>query len=177
MGLYPCAGDDEWCVITARDDADWRRLRAALGNPAWAADPALMTASGRGARRAEIDARLTAWTAARPPREVAAVLQRAGVPAGFMQRPDDYADDPHFQTRGLLRTFEQPGLPPRSIEHRPFRSERIPPPANPPAPDPGEHTREICAGLLGVDGDEVERLIVAGVLEEPQPAPALAPAS
>jgi crotonobetainyl-CoA:carnitine CoA-transferase CaiB-like acyl-CoA transferase len=176
-GLYPCAGDDEWCAITARDDADWWRLRAAPGNPTWAADPALVTASGRCARRAEIDAHLTAWTSARPPREVAAVLQGAGVPAGFMQRPDDYEDDPHFQARALLRTFEQPGLPPRSIEHRPFRSERIPPPANHPAPDPGEHTREICTGLLGIDGGEVDRLIVAGVLEEPLPAPATASAT
>ena len=36
-GVYPCAGDDEWCVVTVRDDDDWRRLRGALGDPEWAA--------------------------------------------------------------------------------------------------------------------------------------------
>ena len=30
-GVYPCAGDDEWCVISIRDDADWMALTAAMG--------------------------------------------------------------------------------------------------------------------------------------------------
>ena len=29
-GVYPCA-DDEWCVVTARDDTDWRALAEVLG--------------------------------------------------------------------------------------------------------------------------------------------------
>ena len=84
-----------------------------------------------------------------------------------MQRPDEYEDDPQFGARDFLRTFEQPGLAPLRIEHAPFRSERIPAPANPPAPEPGEHTREICTSLIGMDDDEVEQLLVAGALEEP----------
>ncbi|RNJ72362.1 MAG: hypothetical protein EB832_03965, partial [Thaumarchaeota archaeon S14] len=33
-GAYPCAGDDQWCVICVRGDGDWRALRGALGDPA-----------------------------------------------------------------------------------------------------------------------------------------------
>jgi crotonobetainyl-CoA:carnitine CoA-transferase CaiB-like acyl-CoA transferase len=170
-GLYPCAGDDEWCVVTVRDDDDWRRLREALQDPAWAADGALATAGGRVAQRREIDAQLSSWTRARAPREIAAALQRAGVPAGFMQRPEEYEDDPQFQARDFLRMFEQPGLGPRPVEHAPFRSESIPPPENRPAPEPGEHTREICAELLGLDDGAVDELLAAGAIEEPQAAP------
>ena len=170
-GLYPCAGEDEWCAVTVRDDEDWRRLRAAIGDPGWAADDAFARAAGRAAGRSEIDARLSAWTRTRPPREVATLLQRAGVPAGFMQRPDEYERDPQFQAREFLRTFAQPGLAPLRIENAPFRSERTPVPASAPAPDAGAHTREICAQLLGMDDDAVDRLLEAGVLEEPQPAP------
>jgi len=170
-GVYPCAGDDEWCVVTVRDDDDWRRLRKALGDPDWAAGEDLATMTGRLARRAEIDEQLTAWTRERPPREVTAALQEAGVPAGFMQRADDYEDDPQLQARDFFRVFEQPGLTPMAIENAPFRSERIPAPANAPAPEPGEHTREICTGLLGVDADEVDRLLADGVLEEPVQRP------
>ena len=36
-GIYPCAGDDEWCVITVRDDEQWLALRRVLGEPEWAA--------------------------------------------------------------------------------------------------------------------------------------------
>ena len=36
-GVYPCAGDDEWCVITVRDDEQWLALRRAIGDPEWSA--------------------------------------------------------------------------------------------------------------------------------------------
>jgi crotonobetainyl-CoA:carnitine CoA-transferase CaiB-like acyl-CoA transferase len=154
-------------VVTVRDDDDWGRLRSALGDPDWAQGEDLATTAARLARRAEIDGRLTAWTRERPPREVTATLQAAGVPAGFMQRAPEYEDDPQLHARDFLRTFEQPGLEPLAIEHAPFRSELISAPANTPAPEPGEHTREICTGLLGMDPDDVDRLLASGVLEEP----------
>jgi crotonobetainyl-CoA:carnitine CoA-transferase CaiB-like acyl-CoA transferase len=166
-GVYPCAGDDEWCVVTVRDDDDWRRLRGALGDPDWAAGEDLATLTGRLARRAEIDEHLTAWTRERPPRAATATLQDAGVPAGFMQRAAEYEDDPQLLARDCFRVFEQPGLKPMVIENAPLRSERIPAPANTPAPEPGTHTREICLELLGMDADEVDRLVANGVLEEP----------
>jgi crotonobetainyl-CoA:carnitine CoA-transferase CaiB-like acyl-CoA transferase len=170
-GIYPCAGDDEWCVVTVRDDDDWRRLRSAVGDPEWAQGEDLATTTGRLVRRAEIDEHLTAWTRQRPPREVTATLQAAGVPAGFMQRSPEYEDDPQLQARDFLRTFEQPGLEPMAIEHAPFRSELIPAPADAPAPEPGQHTREICTGLLGMEPDDVDRLVASGVLEEPIGSP------
>jgi crotonobetainyl-CoA:carnitine CoA-transferase CaiB-like acyl-CoA transferase len=166
-GIYPCAGDDEWCAVTVRDDDDWRRLRTALGDPQWAADEGLATVTGRLARRAEIDEQLTTWTRERSPRHAAAILQAAGVPAGFMQRGSEYAHDPHLQARAFLRTFEQPGLEPIAIDNAPFRSERLPPPAEATAPEPGEHTRAICTELLGMDTDDVDRLVAIGALEEP----------
>jgi crotonobetainyl-CoA:carnitine CoA-transferase CaiB-like acyl-CoA transferase len=165
-GIYPCAGDDEWCVVTVRDDTDWRALRAALGDPLWAAAPELATVAGRVARRAQIDAGIAAWTAAHSPRAAAATLQRHGVPAGFMQRPDEYEHDPHLIARGFLRTFEQPGLEPMRIENRPFRSTRIAAPAHVPAPEPGEQTRQICGEVLGLDDYEIDRLVAIGALEE-----------
>ena len=166
-GVYPCAGDDEWCVVTVRDNDDWGRLRSALGDPAWAKGEDLATTPARLARRAEIDEHLTAWTRNRTPREVTAALQAVGVPAGFMQRAPEYEDDPQLQARDFLQTFEQPGLEPMAIEHAPFRSELNAAPAKTPAPEPGEHTREICTGLLGMDPDDVDRLLASGVLEEP----------
>ena len=100
-----------------------------------------------------------------------ATLQAAGVPAGFMQRPDEFEHDPQLQARDFLGMLEQPGLEPRAVDNAPFRSQRIPAPAKIPAPEPGEHTREICTGLLGLMTDEVDRLIASAVLEEPARSP------
>jgi crotonobetainyl-CoA:carnitine CoA-transferase CaiB-like acyl-CoA transferase len=53
------------------------------------------------------------------------------------------------------------------IENTPFRSERIPAPAQVHAPEPGEHTREICRELLGLGDDDIDRLVALEALEEP----------
>jgi crotonobetainyl-CoA:carnitine CoA-transferase CaiB-like acyl-CoA transferase len=164
-GVYPCAGDDEWCAITVRDDDDWRRLRAALGEPGWTTTSAYDGAPGRVAARAAIDAELSAWTRVRRPREVAELLQRGGVPAGHMQRVEQVREDPQLHARGFFRTFEQPGVGSLVVENGPFVARAIPDPPCEPAPRFGEQTRELCARLLGLAESEVERLLAAGVLE------------
>jgi crotonobetainyl-CoA:carnitine CoA-transferase CaiB-like acyl-CoA transferase len=166
-GVYPCAGEDEWCAITVRDDADWRALRAVLGEPAWAAAHDCEHAAGRVAARAELDARLAAWTRARPPHAVAETLQAAGVPAGQMQRVEQVREDPQLHARGFFRRLEQPGVGSLVLENGPFLSAELPEPPLAPAPRFGEHTRKLCTRLLGLAPAEVERLLAAGVLEAP----------
>src|SRR5262245_50148550 len=46
-GVFPCEGTQQWCAITVRDDADWKNLRAAMGEPAWARAAAYDSAQGR----------------------------------------------------------------------------------------------------------------------------------
>ena len=56
QNLYQAAGpdedgrDDSWVAIAVATDGQWKSLRTALGEPEWAADPALATAAGRVAR-------------------------------------------------------------------------------------------------------------------------------
>jgi len=167
-GVYPCAGDDEWCVVTVSDDADWERLCGALGNPAWMRSSAYATHEFRMENRDALDAHLAEWTSTQDPRGLMERLQAAGIAAGWMMRPpNDHADDPHFVERGLYRTLEQPGLGPILMEDGPFRSRGVLPVRVEPAPLHGQHTREICARVLGMGADEIEALVAAGVLEEP----------
>jgi crotonobetainyl-CoA:carnitine CoA-transferase CaiB-like acyl-CoA transferase len=169
-GVYRCAGDDEWCVITVRDDEQWLGLRRVLGDPEWAAG--FDTVSARVAGRELLDRRLSAWTQMLAPREVMDRLQAAGVPAAMMMRPDDHDDDPHLGSREVFTELDQPGLGVLRMENGPFRSRTIPPVRITPAPMHGEHTREICATLLGLTESEIEELLAAGVLEESRPVSA-----
>jgi crotonobetainyl-CoA:carnitine CoA-transferase CaiB-like acyl-CoA transferase len=170
-GVFPCTGEDEWCVVCVGDDAEWRALRTAMGDPAWARAPHLDTTAGRLAHRDEVDGGVRAWTERHAPREVTRILQDAGVAAGFMQRITEYEDDPHLTAREFLLTLEQPGLDPMPVEAGPFRAAGIPVPATAPAPEHGQHTRELAGSLLGLDAEEIEALLAAGVLEEPVAAP------
>ena len=99
---YPCAGEDQWCAIAVETDEQWRALRHAIGDPAWAVDPVLDTAAGRRERRDLIDRELAAHTAGYEPCELMTVLQAAGVPAGAVQRSSDHMLDPQLAHRAFL---------------------------------------------------------------------------
>lgn len=170
-GVYPCAGDDAWCVINVRDDDDWARLLKVVDAPELA-DPSLTQTSARIARRSEIDKALGAWTRTRDPHEVARAFQEMGVPAGAMRHVGEFADDPHLRARGFLRTVTHPYVKrPITMENSLCLSTRIADPVLGPAPLHGEHTRDIARHLLGMTAEQVESDIAAGVLEEsPRPS-------
>lgn len=166
-GVYQCEGEERWCVITVRDDDDWRALRAALGEPEWAMASALDTVDGRRAAHDEIDEHLAAWTSERTDRDVMTTLQAAGVPAGIMSYPSDLAEDDHSVARRFPVPIVQPPIGDLKLEGALFESTGMPDPIITPAPMLGEHTREICRDVLGMSDDEIDELIAAGALEEP----------
>lgn len=164
-GVYRCKGEERWCAITVRDDDEWRRLVSAIGEPAWARHPALATTAGRIAARSPLDRELEAWTSERDDREVMTTLQAAGVAAGRMSYPADGVGDPHLVARGYPRPIDQPDLRQIVLEGPAFRGSLMPDVVTTPAPKLGEHTREVCAELLGMPDGEIDGLIEAGVLE------------
>ncbi len=171
-GAFPSVGEDSWCVINVRDDGEWQRLRAALGDPEWARDAAYATSAGRIAARAALNARLGEWTAQRTSLEAMETLQAAGVACGMMQNPAEQLDDPHLVERGYPQRIEQPPIGPLVLEGPAFRGSDLAGPIVLPAPDLGEQTRDICARILGMSAGEIDTLISEGVLEEPQAAAA-----
>ncbi len=138
----PCAGEDEWCVVSLGGDADRDAVAAVTGGAA-----------------------LAEWAATGSPQQVADRLQAAGVPAGPMYRPDDVYDHPQLRWRNVLSDMTHPlfEVPlPAETGPAPFRN--IPPAPQRPAPLPGQDTRRICHDVLGMDTVETEQLIADGVL-------------
>jgi crotonobetainyl-CoA:carnitine CoA-transferase CaiB-like acyl-CoA transferase len=169
-GVYQCAGEERWCVITCRDDDDWSRLGKAMDDPAWATSDDLATVAGRRQRHDEIDEHITAWTLQRGDREVMELLQSHGVPAGMVAYASDQPDDPHLISRGYLAEVDQPGVGPMILEGPAFQASAMGRADIRPAPWLGEHTRDIATELLGLPADRVEELIAAGVLEVTEPS-------
>jgi len=166
-GCYPCAGEDEWCVICVRSDEEWRSLRAVLGEPDWATRSAFDQAAGRLAARAEIDEPLGVWTRERDPRDVMETLQAAGIPCGIVAHPGHHIGDPQLAHRGYPKLVDQQGLTSMLLEGPAFLASDIPEVIVTQAPWLGEHTREIARGELGLADDEIERLVGEGILEDP----------
>lgn len=162
--VCPAAGDDEWCVISVRCDADWRRLAALIGRPELADDPRFCGVA-RLSHREELTAALVEWTRSRDPLTVATTLQEAGVPAAPMNRPPDIAEDPQLRHRRLFAAMTHPLFTqPLPAETGPAPFHHIPPAPHRPAPQPGQDTREICTTVLGLTDAEIDRLVADGVL-------------
>jgi crotonobetainyl-CoA:carnitine CoA-transferase CaiB-like acyl-CoA transferase len=163
--VYPCAGDDEWCVISIRSDSEWRCATTVSDQPELADDPRFATGESRMANRRELVALMSAWTRTRIPVQAAEALQSAGIPAGPMNRPPDVLEDPQLIERKLLREMVHPLIDhPLPAETGPAPFRHIPPAPQRPAPLPGQDTREICREVLGMSAEETERLITDRVL-------------
>jgi crotonobetainyl-CoA:carnitine CoA-transferase CaiB-like acyl-CoA transferase len=175
-GAFRCANtatsSEEWVAITCRDDADWAALVKVMGSPEWAADPALATAAGRAERADAVEAGVSDWTATQNRDEVAAELQRAGVPAGELLTALESIENEHYLARGFRVEIDQWGVVGEKLvlDGPGFYGSRMTFPTIGPAPHVGENTRDVCRDLLGMDGTDIERLIAEGALEVTPPA-------
>ena len=163
-GVFAAAGEDRWLALAVRDARDWRALAAALGRADWAADPGLASAAGRRARRAEIDAVIAAWSAAREPGAAERELQALGVPAhAVLDMPGLYAD-PQLRQRGHFVAIPHPTLGSVTVESARFRLSRTPARIPPRAVGFGCDNRNVLGDLLGFTPERIAALEAAGAL-------------
>ncbi|WP_099041898.1 CaiB/BaiF CoA-transferase family protein [Mycobacterium neglectum] len=152
-GVYPCAGDDEWCVISVRSDTERTALAQVMGRD----DLPL--------ERDQFITAVSEWTRSNDKAQVAEILQRAGIPAGPMNRAVDIPVDPQVAFRRLYSDMAHPLFDaPMLSETGPAPYTRIPAAELRPAPMPGDQTRQICGEVLGLSADDTDRLIADGVL-------------
>jgi formyl-CoA transferase len=143
-------------------DAHWRKLAALMEQPALADDPRYATTAARIERRAEVDALLAAWLAARTRDEALAALHGAGLPAAPVRSYAEAAADPHVRAREMLQDTPHPGakLP---IVGPAAKLSRTPTRVRTPAPALGEHNDAILREL-GMDDAEIAALRASGVV-------------
>jgi benzylsuccinate CoA-transferase BbsF subunit len=159
-GVYPARGSDRWVAVAVTSDQAFARLCEVCR---WPLDPALATLEGRAAARVELDERLAEWTASREAEAAAAELQAAGISAMTVQNGDDHRADPHLGARGAIVTVEHADLGAARHVANPIRLSRTPLRAPAAAPLLGADSRDVLSELVGLDANEIERLIAAGV--------------
>lgn len=124
-GVYPCEGDDEWCVISVRSQADRAALSTVIGRDLPEERAAFITA-------------VSEWTHARDKADVAETLQAAGIPAAPMNRAVDIPTDPQVAFRRLYVEMAHPLFDaPMLSETGPAPYTGIPAAELRPAPMPG----------------------------------------
>lgn len=157
-GVYPCAGEQRWCALSVHDDAEWVRLKQALGEPEWAQAPGLAAAAGRRAAEAELDRRIAAWTSSRSRDEAVRALRAAAVHVAPVNDMADLHSDPQLAPRNVFRPLNHAALGTYMGVGPPFELSETPARLVSGAPLLGEHTRKVMHAVLGMGDDEFARL-------------------
>lgn len=130
-------------VIAVGNDAQWRKLCAAVGLGALAEDPRFATNPGRVENRDALLPALTNHFATRPAAEWIARLEQAGVPCGPVQSVGEALHDPALRERGGIWEMQGSTFGETEAVGSPLRLERTPPVLRSPPPSLGEHTEEV----------------------------------
>ena len=161
-GVYRSAGDDEWIAIAVTGDDEWRALERVVG---WKPDESTARLAGRLAARAEIDERLQAWTATRRAAEAAALLQAEGVSAMSVMGPFDHQSDDHLDERCAIVTLQHPAVGRERHVRNPIRMSATRQRTAMAAPCMGADTHKVLHSWLGLENDEIDALVHAGVCQ------------
>ena len=146
-------------------DTQWEVFCREFGETELAADARLSSNAKRVEQREWLIPRLAETTRHYGKDELAAKLERIGLPFAPVAKPWDLFQDPHLLAGGLLPTAVRPGLtigvPGLPLE---FDGQRLPKRSDP--PQVGEGARDVLAGL-GFTELDVEKLAAENVIALP----------
>jgi formyl-CoA transferase/succinyl-CoA--D-citramalate CoA-transferase len=160
--VYPTSDGAE-VIIAANADSVYARLCKAMGRPEFIDDDRFATHAARGENMTVIDAEIAAWTASLTADRILATLDEFGVPADRIFTAPDMLRDPHYRARAMvLREHNRVGIeiPMAGIVPK-FTA--TPGAVHFPGPRLGEHTEAVLTELLGLEDDDIARLVDAGV--------------
>ncbi len=170
QNLYQAAGpddlgrDDSWVAIAVATDAQWSSLCHALGDPEWAADPALATMAGRVRQHDRIDTFLGIWCRDKSADDIVTRLWEAGVPVGRVVQPHCQPDLAQLASRSFFEEVDHPVAGTARYSTLPMRFSRGPGRLHDRhAPLLGEHTEEILEEL-GLTREEIDALSEEGII-------------
>ncbi len=157
--------DGKWVVIGANAENLWQRLCRVIGRPDLPEDERFRTHWARGQNAAALDDIIQAWVAERDAADVDRVMNENGIVCGPVYTIADIFADPQYQARGMLVPVEDPELGDLVVPGVVPKLSLTPGAARWTGPwQLGQHNREVYGDLLGLGGEELERLSREGVI-------------
>ncbi|KRB76356.1 carnitine dehydratase [Nocardioides sp. Root190] len=164
-GVYPTAGEDQWVAITVADDAEWQRLVAAMGRPAWADEQRFATGTSRREHEDDLDKLMSGWTSGLGKHAITELLQAASVTAGAVQDPRDLDEvDPQIAARGTFFDLDHPVIGPARFEGTPISFSETVQENWRSAPLLGEDNHYVFGEVLGLSETELAELEAEGAI-------------
>jgi crotonobetainyl-CoA:carnitine CoA-transferase CaiB-like acyl-CoA transferase len=163
---------DGHVTVGAVTPKTWEGFCRALGLEELLADESLSDASERHAHRPTLIPAIEAVTTTLTTDEVIERLDAAGVPCAPIANYGQVFNDDHLNQRNFFWDAEHPVMGPVRQLGSPMRLSRTPVRRGKAGPLLGENTRAALEEVAGLSASEVDALVEAGVVAEPEhPAP------
>lgn len=162
-GVFPCAGEDRWISLSVNDDAEWRALLDAMGQPDWAASTNFATAQSRVSNVEALHAELAHWTSDQNDYELAGRLQGFGVAAAPVLNVADLLNDPHYRARRTFIEIEHPLGFKETVYGNYVKTTRVQP-AYAPGPTMGQDNEHVFCDLLGLSEARYRELVERDII-------------
>lgn len=157
-GIFPCKENDTWIAIAIETDPDWKLLCRILGKSELADDPNFFTLNERWLNQEKLKDIISEWSRKYTPYEAMEILQKAGIPAGAVNKYWETHEDPHLQERGYFYEMERAFIPGKQIYNRwpaKFSASKM---KFRPAPTLGEHNDYVLSKILKLSKGEIDKL-------------------
>lgn len=147
--VYKCA-DGKYVALSGSTPQIARRIFEIIGRPEMNDDPRFATNSDRVRNRALVDEAISGWFTERDHDTALRVMRDAGATVGPIYSVADIATDPHFAEREIVIDVEDSEFGSLPMHNILPRLSATPGVWRRPAPDLGEHTREVLEEV-GID--------------------------
>ncbi len=151
------ASDGHIAIICIRE-GHWKKLCAAMGEPALADDPRYARMADRCSHMEEVDELVSRWTRPRTKEELFATAQAHGVICAPVQDLADLVEDEHMLSRGSLVKRAHAGFGEIAQMQTPIRFREIEPPTLTDPPTLGADTDAVLAELAGLNAEALAAL-------------------
>ncbi|NCG40943.1 MAG: hypothetical protein GWP30_08125 [Actinobacteria bacterium] len=164
QGVYPSCEPERWIAITADDADSWKILKE-LASP-WLDSDLFHTERDRLENAQVLDQTLSDWTSSFSSDDLTVRLQVAGVAAHIVATNEDILNDGHVIDRGFYKMAPSTRLGRDLFSGSAIRLSDAPSRFRNAAPALGEDTREVLDKFIGMEREEFEELLAAGIIFE-----------
>lgn len=162
-GAYQAS--DGYVALNVPDNIIWGRLCEAMGRPDLVDDERANSGTARSANVAYLQPVLEGWLKSITREEAVEQLNDLGVPCGPINDAKDVFEDPHVRERGMIMDIEDPEVGTFGFARSAPMMSSAPELPKEPAPNLGQHTREILETLLDMSPEDVTSLAEQKVIQ------------
>ena len=155
--------DDRWILLFMPEPHWWPRFCAVAGRPEWVDDPRLATVAARFEHMPLVTDLMDELFATRTLAEWGTAFDEAGLTWGPAATVSEVAADPHLHAVDAFPTVEHPVAGPFRTVAVPMKLRGADIGPRGPAPELGQHTREVLREL-GLSDAEVDAAVADGVV-------------